>query len=94
MADEGLVGAIIDMDDYGWRTGPELICAAVERAAAVASDAIVVTGAGCRTSPIIPELEQTAGRPVLGSDTALFWSVARATDLALKPGALGRLGNA
>ena len=95
MADQGLVDGIADTDDYGWRTGPHLIRAAVEIAAAAGpSDAIVVTGAGCRTSPIISELEQLAGRPVIGSDTALFWSLARAADLALAPGALGALTGA
>lgn len=91
IADQGLVEVIADTDEYGWRTGPELLHSAVERAAAAGpSDAIVVTGAGCRTSPIITELERTAGRPVTGSDTALFWSLAQAADLAIKPDALGR----
>ena len=95
MADQGLVEAIEDTDDYGWRTGPELIRAAVAATAgSVPADAIVVTGAGCRTSPIILELEQIAGRPVIGADTALFWSLAGAADLALKPGALGSLTTA
>lgn len=92
MADQGLVDGISSTDDYGWRTGPQLIRAAVEIAASSGgSDAIVVTGAGCRTSPIIAELERIAGRPVIGSDTALFWSLARAADLALEPNALGAL---
>lgn len=92
MADQGLVESITDTDDYGWRTGPDLIGAAVASATAAGqSDAIVVTGAGSRTSPIVAELERIAGRPVIGSDTALFWSLARAADLALKPGALGSL---
>ena len=92
MADQGLVDAITDTDDYGWSTGPELIRAAVERAAAAGpSDAIVVTGAGCRTSPIINGLERAAGCSVIGADTALFWSVARAAGLALRPNALGKL---
>jgi len=95
MADQGLVESIADTDDYGWRTGPDLIRAAVEFAAAAgASDAIVVTGAGCRTSPIIAELERIAGRPVIGSDTALFWSLAQAAGLALRPNALGALTSA
>jgi arylmalonate decarboxylase len=92
MADQGLVDVINDTDDHGWSTGRELISAAVEIAAAAGpSDAIVVTGAGSRTSPIITELERIAGRPVVGSDTALFWSLARAAGLALVPNALGAL---
>ena len=91
MADEGIVDPIAAVNDYGWRTGPELIRAAVERAAGSRADAIVVTGAGCRTSPIISELEGIAGCAVIGADTALFWSVARACDLPLKPGSLGLL---
>lgn len=95
MADQGLVDGITDTDDYGWRTGPDLIRAAVEIAAAAGpSDAIVVTGAGCRTAPIVAELERTAGRPVIGSDTALFRSLARAVGLGLKPHALGALTDA
>ena len=95
MADQGLVETITTNDDYGWSTGPELIYGAVERAAAAGpSDAIVVTGAGCRTSPIIMELEQVAGRPVVGADTALFWSLALAANLPLKPNSLGTLTTA
>lgn len=95
MADQGLVDGITDTDDYGWRTGADLIRAAVEIAAAAGpSDAVVITGAGCRTSPIIADLERLAGRPVIGSDTALFWSLARAADLALETGALGALTGA
>jgi len=92
MADQGLVDEIADTDDYGWQTGPDLIRAAVEIGARSSpADAIVVTGAGCRTSPIITELEQIAARPVIGSDTALFWSLAQAADLVLEPNSLGAL---
>lgn len=96
MADQGLTGPILDTDTYGWDTGPELIAASVERAVAdaVSADAIVVTGAGCRTNRIIADLELLADRPVIGSDTATFWAVAGAARLALRAGSLGRLTQA
>ncbi|MCP3977008.1 MAG: hypothetical protein GY720_21175 [bacterium] len=72
---------------------PELITAAVERAVETAgdADAVVVTGAGCRTTPIIVELERMVGRPVIGADSATFWAVAAAAGLRLRRGSLGRL---
>ena len=91
MADEGLVAAVGGVDDYGWRTGPHLVRAAVERAASSGADVIVVTGAGSRTSPIIAELEEIADAAVVGADTALFWAMAHAAEVALKPRSLGRL---
>ncbi len=95
MADEGLTGSITDVDDHGWTIGPALITAAVARAGAHGpSDAIVVTGAGCRTTPLIAQLEAAAERPVIGADSALFWALARAAGLALHPGALGHLTGA
>ena len=55
------------------------------------AEAIVVTGAGCRTNQYISELEDAAGLPVIGSDTAVFWALAKAANISLKPGALGAL---
>ncbi len=55
------------------------------------AEAIVVTGAGCRTNLHINELEQHAGMPVIGSDTAVFWASAKEAQIPLKPGALGAL---
>jgi maleate cis-trans isomerase len=96
MADQGVTGPIVDADTFGWDTGPELIIASVERAVAdaVSADAIVVTGAGCRTNRIIADLESLADRPVIGSDTATFWAVAGAAGLTLRAGSLGRLTQA
>lgn len=69
------------------------VCASVE---AVGRDprgaeAIVVTGAGCRTNLYIKELELLTGLPVIGSDTAVFWALAKAAGISLKSGALGAL---
>jgi maleate cis-trans isomerase len=94
LADEGVTGPIVGNDDYGWDTGPDRILVAVERAAAHAADAIVVTGAGCRTTPVVERLEASAGRPVIGADSALFWAVARLADLPLRAGSLGALTGA
>ena len=96
MADEGITGAIVDNDTYGWATGPELVGAAVSTAAERSGgvDAVVVTGAGARTTPIIGDLEERAGGPVVGADGALFWALAGAADLPLRPGTLGALTEA
>lgn len=91
MADAGITGPIADNDTYGWRTGPELIRRAVTHAADAGAEAIVITGAGCRTTPIIHDLEAIAGCPVVGADGAVFWALARATGLRVKSGALGAL---
>ncbi|MEM7427532.1 MAG: aspartate/glutamate racemase family protein [Pseudomonadota bacterium] len=73
--------------------GQATVCAAVEAIAANprGAEAIVVTGAGCRTNLYIDELERLAGMPVIGSDTAVFWALAKAAGVPLKTGALGAL---
>ena len=95
MADEGTAGPVADGDD-GWDMGPELMRVAVERAAIHRDefDALVVTGAGCRTSSSIEDLESLAGDPVVGAATALFRAVARLAGLELRPDSLGRLTEA
>ena len=72
---------------------PKLVIASVETMARNPRgvEAIVVTGAGCRTNQYITELEETAGMPVIGSDTAVFWAAAKAANIPLKSGALGAL---
>lgn len=55
------------------------------------AEAIVITGAGCRTNLNITALEAEAGKPVIGADTALFWAAAKSANIPLKPGALGAL---
>ena len=67
---------------------------AVERGAGVGADAVVVTGAGCRTTPIIADLEALAGAPVIGADGALFWALADAAGLALRDDSVGELTEA
>ncbi|MDJ0770434.1 MAG: hypothetical protein QNJ12_16685 [Ilumatobacter sp.] len=96
MADQGITSAIDDLDQFGWATGPDRIVAAIERCAEVddTAEAVVVTGAGCRTTPIIDDLERRAGRPVLGADGALFWALAQAAGLTLRAGAVGELTRA
>lgn len=96
LAQQGLTGPITSNDDHGWKMGADMVAASVRAAADAAetsgAEAVVVTGAGSRSTPIIAELEEIAGRPVIGSDGAIFHALARAAGLTLKPGALGALG--
>ncbi len=94
--DEGIAGPTFDADTCGCDTGPDLIAASVERAIAASpdADAVVVTGAGCRTTPIIAVLERLAGRSVVGADSASFRAAAGAADITLRPGSPGALTGA
>lgn len=56
------------------------------------AEAAAITGAGARTLHLIGALEAETGLPVMGADTALYRAAARAADMPLKPGALGRIG--
>ncbi|MCP5080940.1 MAG: hypothetical protein GY948_04505 [Alphaproteobacteria bacterium] len=93
LSDQNLAPAVSPTDELGWIIGEDLISAAVGALAQNprGAEAIVVTGAGCRTNLIIEHLEHTAGLPVIGADTALFWAAAKRAGVSLKPGALGAL---
>lgn len=93
LSDQGLSPQDIPAYELGWRINEDLITAAVRAIAQNprGAQAIVVSGAGCRTNRFIQRLESVAGVPVIGSDTALFWAAARAANTTLKPGALGAL---
>ncbi len=93
LSDQDLAPAFSPDDDLGWIIGEDLISAAVDAMAQNprGAEAIVVTGAGCRTNLIIEHLEREAGLPVIGADTALFWAAAKHASVSLKPGALGAL---
>lgn len=91
--DQGLSPRDIPAFELGWRIDEEHITASVRAMAQHprGAEAIVVTGAGCRTNRFIQNLEAAAGMPVIGADTALFWAASKAANLTLKPGALGAL---
>ena len=93
LEDQGLVTEEDKGSEFGWVMDPELVTASVDVMARNprGAEAIVVTGAGCRTNQYISALEKTAGMPVIGSDTAVFWAAAKAANIPLKSGALGAL---
>ena len=93
LSDQGLTAAATPLDELGWVIDENLIRASVGAIAGNprGAEAIVVTGAGCRTNRFITTLEETAGLPVIGADTALFWAAARSAGVSLEPGALGAL---
>ncbi|MEM7547934.1 MAG: hypothetical protein AAF367_20605 [Pseudomonadota bacterium] len=59
-----------------------------------ASDAetFVSLGSGVRTLAALAALEGELGRPLVASDTALYWAMARSLLIPLRSGAVGRLG--
>lgn len=93
LSDQGLSPDAGPAGELGWVIGRDEISAAVGALAQNprGAEAIVVTGAGCRTNLMIAHLEQIAQMPVIGSDTALFWAAAKRAGVSLKPGALGTL---
>ncbi len=95
LADQGLMSADGIGSGHTDILEKELVCNATEAIGqnSRGAEVVVVTGAGCRTNLYIRELEQLAGLPVIGSDTAVFWAAAQAADITLKPGALGALSN-
>ena len=64
----------------------------IDNVAAVQTD-VAVTGAGARTLSLIDALEAESGLPVPGAATALDRAAARSAGVALRPGALGRIGD-
>lgn len=85
-----------DADRAHWAPTPEQICESVRRMAQdhPQIEAIAISGAGSRTLSLIGALEAEIGRPVFGSDTALYWAIAKTVHIDLKPGILGRLTDA
>lgn len=93
LEDQGLIAEEDKGSQFGWVMAPELVTASVQTMARNprGAEAIIVTGAGCRTNQYIAELEQAAGMPVIGSDTAVFWAAAKAANIPLKSGTFGAL---
>ena len=93
---QGLTASHDAADSEHWAPPPDQIIESVRRCVSTApdADAIAVSGAGARTLALIHALEAETGRPVFGSDTALYWATARAAGIRLKSGILGRLTDA
>jgi maleate isomerase len=97
LAGQGLMPQHDDAADRAyWAPTAEQIAESVRRIAAAApeAEAIAISGAGTRTLTLIHALEAETGRPVFGSDTALYWAGAKTAGVELKAGILGRLTDA
>lgn len=55
---------------------------------------VLISGSGARTLQIIESLEDETGIPVVGADTALYWSIARVLGLEMDGAPLGALKQA
>lgn len=93
LADHGLVTRHDTADQDYWAPTPEQTKASVRQIVEDCPrvEAIVVSGAGARTLSFIVDLEDELGIPIVASDSALYWSIARTLNLELKEGVLGRL---
>lgn len=87
LADQGLVTADSEMEDYGWSMTKELTRKSILAVADASpnADAVVVTGAGTRTLKILSDLESEIKRPIVAADTVLYWAIATELNLTLKP---------
>ena len=84
---QGLADPNARMEDLGWSMTEELTRASILASAKASpdADAIVVTGAGARTLALLRELEADTGRPIVAADTIVYWAIADALNLTLKP---------
>ncbi len=91
--EQGLAPSIRSIDDHSSASAPELLRGALRDldAAEPGAEAFVCLGAGVRTLALTPGMEAELGRPVVASDTALYWALAQELKLDLHGGALGRL---
>ena len=96
LAGQGMTAHHGDADRDHWALTLEQVSEYVRRTAEAApeAEAIAISGAGSRTLSLIRALEAKIGRPVLGSDTALYWAAAKNAGVELKPGILGCLTSA
>ena len=93
LAEQGLMPIHDDADRAHWAPTAEQISESVRRIAEAAPQAaaIAISGVGSRTLALDRALESEVGRPVFGSNTALYWAVAKTAGVELTPGILGRL---
>ena len=94
LADDGLVAGHGPADEAFWAPSPANIVTSVRNLVRAAPDleAIAISGAGARTLSFAGDLEAEIGRPVVGSDSALYWAIAKACPVELEPGLPGKLG--
>ncbi|MEM7545184.1 MAG: hypothetical protein AAF367_06585 [Pseudomonadota bacterium] len=89
-----LIEAIASIDDHARLSSADQLREIMRRliGANPGADALVVAGAGARLLEMTPAMEAELGLPVVASDTALYWALAGALGLELRPGALGKMG--
>jgi maleate cis-trans isomerase len=94
LCDQGLAPENSKIEDFGWSMTDELTRESVDIVSNSApnAEAIVITGAGTRTLNILNELETSTNRPIIAADTVIYWAIANALGLTLKP-ILGSLAN-
>ena len=56
-------------------------CCVKAHEAAPQADAVVQTGSGMRTQPYVEAIEGLTGKPLVSSDTGLYWAMLKALDL-------------
>ena len=93
LAEQGLMPQHHEADRNYWEPTAEQISESVRRIAETApeAEAIAISGAGSRTLNLIHTLEAETGRPVFGSDTALYWAITKRAGIRLKTGCIGKL---
>ena len=91
---QGLASKITDIDDYDAVSTPDTFAKSLEDLvqAAPQAQALVCLGAGVRTLAHSARLEAQFGLPLVASDTALYWALARVAGVVIDADRLGRLG--
>ncbi len=78
--------AQIELEDathWDYPPGDVVKSCLIAHEAAPKADAIVQTGSGFRVTPHMEEIEGVTGKPVVPSDTALFWAMLKELDLGV-----------
>ena len=73
-------------------TPDSIAAAAIATAKGADADAVVIACTNLRTSPIIAQIEEALGIPVISSNSAIAWHMARLAGLTDASPTLGRLG--
>lgn len=89
----GLVSARTSIADHEKASSADMTREGLRRIVQEAPDleALVIAGAGVRTLALTPDAGAELGLPVVSSDTAIHWAMARSLHMPLRPGAMGRL---
>ncbi len=72
--------------------GEETIIDLAVRAAVPEADAVMLPGGNMRCLPLVARLEAATGRPIITTNQAVIWALARLFDVALPPDTFGALG--